>query len=206
MMTFGTTLYKSNGVPPWSRCYGPRWVDRLYRGIARNFKEPFRFVCLTDELYAFEEDAIEQQSLKHTNWQTTCLQLHGIKADRLCLMGLDTIVVGDITHLAEYTGELAVPRDPYRKHAPCNGVVLCPTRVDLANSSAPSDMAALEGLPLDWLDDLYPNQIISYKVNMRDIGRTRPPADARIVYFHGEPKPQTLELFPEHEWVREHWR
>jgi len=177
------------------------WVDKLYRGVARNYSHLFKFVCLTDGPYDFKED-IEIQPLTHTRWSTACLQLHAIKADRLVLMGLDTVIVGNLDKIFMYDGQLAVPRDPYRPQNPCNGVVLCPTRNDIATlEGAQSDMAALESFKYDWLDDLFPGQILSYKVHVRDLGFTKPPANARIIYFHGEPKPHNVN----EQWIKDCW-
>ncbi|MBQ3748094.1 MAG: hypothetical protein II863_11885 [Kiritimatiellae bacterium] len=32
----------------WGTYYGPEYVNRLYAGVRRNLKRPFRFVCVTD--------------------------------------------------------------------------------------------------------------------------------------------------------------
>jgi hypothetical protein len=197
MITVATVYYEGGkNVPYFSQCYSPEWVDKLYRGVARHYSEPFRFVCLTDNNYAFEEK-IETKPLHNKRWATACLQLHAVEAERLVIMGLDTVITGRLNEIFAYTGDLAVPRDPYRIHAPCNGVVLCPTRTDIATSSSPDDMRALESFKYDWLDDLFPGQILSYKVHVRPHGL----GDARIVYFHGEPKPHVLY----DEWIKEFW-
>lgn len=197
MITVATVYYESPNVPNWSTCYTPEWVDKLFRGVTRNYSQPFRFVCLTDKPYKFEEN-IEQGALWTNNWYTACQQLYGVEADRLLLMGLDTIVTGNLDDILAYNGVLAVPRDPYHPESPCNGVVLCPTRKDLAHSPAQSDMRVLDKYPRDWLDDLFPNQIKSYKVHVLKDGL----GDARIVYFHGEPKPHILN----DQWIKENWK
>ena len=33
----------------WGQLYGPDYVNKLYRGVARNLTIPFRFVCFTDD-------------------------------------------------------------------------------------------------------------------------------------------------------------
>ena len=40
----------------WGTVYGPHYVDRLYRGIARHLHRPFRFVCLTDDPAGIDEE------------------------------------------------------------------------------------------------------------------------------------------------------
>jgi hypothetical protein len=194
------SLYYQPGpdVPAWARCYTPEWVDKLYRGVARHYSRPFRFVCLTDGSYQFAEP-VETQPLRPAPWSSASLQLHAIEADRLVIMGLDTVITGPLDDIFAYAGDLAVPRDPYRPGHPCNGVMLCPTRKDIAAvDGGATDMTALEKFPFDWLDDLYPGQIVSYKAHVRSQGL----GDARIVYFHGFPKMSDL---PETDPVRGEW-
>ena len=196
MMTVATVYYQGVNVPSFSRCYTPQWVDRLYRGVARHAPEPFRFVCLTDDKYAFAEP-IEQQPLLTRAWSLACKQLYGIEADRLLLCGLDTVIVGDLTDLWAYRGDLAVPRDPYHPDQPCNGVVLCPSRPDIGQAPG-DDMRVLDAFRLDYLDDLFPGQVKSYKVHVQPYGL----GDARIVYFHGVPK---MDALPSEHPVRQAW-
>jgi len=197
MITVATVYYESPNVPHFSKCYDTTWVDKLYRGVLRNYKKDFRFVCLVDKQYQFTE-RIEQQKLWTTNWPTACQQLYGVEAERLVLLGLDTIITGSLTDIFKYRGTLAVPRDPYNPESPCNGVVLCPSRPDIAHMPAQSDMRVLDRFDKDWLDDLFPGLVKSYKVHVQPEGL----GDARIVYFHGEPKPHVLE----DTWIRENWR
>ena len=199
MITVVTVYYEPyDGVPQFSRCYTPEWVDKLYRGVARFYHHPFRFVCLTDrDDYQFQE-SIEIQQLKDRAWNRACMEGLGVKADRIVFMGLDTIITGDLDHIFEYNGLLTVPRDVYRKNHATNSVVLCPPRPDLVDVSGVTDMTVLDSVPHDWLDDLFPGQIVSYKAHVRINGV----GDARIVYFHGEPKPHQL-MEP---WIKEYWR
>ena len=197
MITVATVYHENPAVPEFSRCYTPEWVDKLYRGVLRHYKKDFRFVCLTDREYKFEE-RIEQQPLWTTKWEAACQQLYGVEAERLVLLGLDTVITGNLHEIFHYRGPLAVPRDPYHPERPCNGVVLCPTRLDLAHSPVQNDMRVLDKYDKEWLDDLFPGQIRSYKVHVQgqDLG------DARIVYFHGIPKPHALDEL----WIRSNWR
>jgi hypothetical protein len=196
MITVATVYYENGNVPSFSRCYTPEWVDKLYRGIQRWYDEPFRFICLTDKTYKFEEN-IEQEQLLTTQWDTACKQLYGVAGDRLCLLGLDTIITGDLHDLFNYRGDLCVPTDPYDDLSPCNGVVLCPSRPDIAARPG-NDMRVLDQFQRDWLDELYPGQVKSFKCQVAPKGL----GDARIVYFHGVPKPDTLE----YDWILENWK
>ncbi len=46
----------------WGTAYGPEYVNKLYRGIARNLTIPHRFVCFTDDS-AGVDDAVECKPL-----------------------------------------------------------------------------------------------------------------------------------------------
>jgi len=184
-------------IPPWSRCFDPSWVDKLYRGIKRHYQEPFRFVCLTDDSYTFQEP-IEVKPLLPSAWSNVCQQGYGVDADRIAFMGLDTIITGDLGPLFDYRGDLAVPEDPYRKGHACSGFVLCPSRPDIARVEAKNCMLALDDFPHDWLHELYPGMVQSFKGWVRSKGL----GDTRVVYFHGKPKPhETNEA-----WVKENWQ
>lgn len=197
MLTAVCVYFESPNVPFFSRCYTPDWVDRLYRGIARHYSLPFRMVCLVDQLREFREP-IEQQLLSQPfAWRDVLLQAYAVDADRIAFMGLDTVIVGNVDELFTYDGPLALPMDPYRQGKACSGLVLCPSRQDIAAAVAPNDMLALDSFPHEWLDDLYPGQVVSYKGHVQAHGL----GDARIVYFHGEPKPHQLN----EPWVKEQW-
>ena len=50
----------------------------------------------------------------------------------------------------------------------------------------------------DFMQDLFPNKIVSYKVHCQN----KIPADAAIICFHGRPRPHEAD----NAWIREYWR
>ena len=56
-ITVVTALFdvRMTGIPHTVGVYDPTWVDKLYRGIARNYKGMFELICLTDPRYRFKE-------------------------------------------------------------------------------------------------------------------------------------------------------
>lgn len=197
MVTVVCAFYQGGKrVPAASRCFTKEWVEKLYRGVKKHYSKPFEFLCYTDRPYPFKEP-IDQRPLEHTNWATCLQQCFGAPARRIVFMGLDTVITGNVDHIFAYRGKLAVPIDPYRPGQACSGVVLCPSRKDIAATPADNDMLALQQHPHEFLDDLFPGQIVSYKAQVRPNGL----GDARIVYFHGEPKPHELH----DPWVEENW-
>lgn len=123
-MIFACVLFKANDlVPHYGKYYNREYVEKLYRGVARNFPHPFRFVCLTDSVYCFREP-IEPIPLQdpHHDWQSL-MEMFKLEG-RVLAMGLDTIITGDLTEIMSYDGPLALCRDPYDSGIPCNGVML----------------------------------------------------------------------------------
>ena len=56
-ITIVTALFngQQTGIPHSVGIYTPEWVDKLYRGVARNYSGPFNFICLTEKNYDFVE-------------------------------------------------------------------------------------------------------------------------------------------------------
>lgn len=219
--TIITTLYQGEDVPPWSKdIFTPEWADKLYRGIARNMREPFRFVCLVDQEYEFQEpiDAIPFLGNYRNMWCLLEALRPDIDENQKLFMGLDTIIRGDITHIANYSPDFAMTRDPYYQKTRCSGVMSFnnktagPIWEQFVHDSNRDDfkMSGKWVSDMIWLDknipecpliqDIFPDQIQSYKVDIVRDGKSL--EDARIVYFHGIPKPHEMS----DDWVKEHWR
>lgn len=204
MLYVATCLWQANEKSqPFSRSYSEEWVEKLYRGFCRNLTRPFRFICFTDKSREFSEE-IFQLRLKTAQPDYGCF----IEPFRLnvpmILVGLDTIVVGNIDHMADYCLSetmMALPRNPYQPDQSINGVALVPAgnRGIFDGWSGENDMEWLRRFPNKWIDDLFSGQVLSLKAHkVRDVG----PKEARIVYMHGNPKQNELLHLG---WVREHW-
>lgn len=183
--------------------YDNSWVEKLYRGFSRNTTYPFEFVCYTDKIRDFEEPDIKQILLKDdVPGYGSCIQPYELGTPMI-LVGLDTIVVGNIDHLIDYCFEAekyALPRDPYKPSRACNGVALIPWGHHLIAElhSGENDMDWVRRFPHNFIDDLWPGHVLSYKGTVKKIGL----GDARIVYFHGEEKPHQLSQ----PWIEDNWR
>lgn len=188
----------------FSRCFDTTWVDKLYRGFDRNLTKPFRFVCFVDHLREFEEN-VQQHILRTQVPDYGCLIEPYKLGGPMIVCGLDTVVLENIDHLAAYCeqpGPIALPRNPYKKEQSINAIVLVPpghTNI-FADWSGENDMDWLR--QFDWLaiDDLFPGNVRSLKAHrIRDTG----PDGAKIIYFHGVPKPHELMHL---KWIQDHWR
>lgn len=204
MLTVATLLWDPNAHSmPFSRCYDESWVEKLYRGFARNLTRPFRFVCFTDRPRSFVVPAIAQEPLLSGEpTYGTCIEPYRLGVPMI-LAGLDTIVTGNVDDLAAYCEAaplIALPRDPFMPSRACNGVALVPGEQGHVYEDwrGENDMEWMRVQPHAFIDDLFPGEVVSYKGTARQSGL----GGARIVYFHGAEKPHELAGV---DWVREHW-
>lgn len=205
MITIATLLWDPTEASfDFSRCYDETWVEKLYRGFARNLTLPFRFVCFTDRPRDFCEP-IDQELIRGRLDYSACIEPYRL-GEPMILVGLDTIVTGNCDHLAMYCLEadrLAVPLDPYAPHQVCNGVALVPRgheHIATTHDGHTNDMDWIRRHEPAVIDRLFPGQVLSYKAQVKPLGL----GGARIVYFHGLEKPH--QEYSRVGWIREHWR
>ncbi len=117
MLTVTTVLFDPNAesiIPERSRVYSPHWVDKLYRGCARNLTVPFRFLCLTHyPRSAFAHPEIEVAPFLEDTRQVMCLTevfRPDLGIDRGFFIALDTVILRNIDHMTEYRGDFALPK------------------------------------------------------------------------------------------------
>lgn len=227
MITVLTVLFggQSEEIPRYSRDrYGPEWADRLYRGFAQHMPEPFRFVCLVDREYPFAEPVEQIELVDPSEGWMAINEVYrpDLGVTDGIFVGLDTVICGDLSDICALSGaDIFAPRDPYHLRMPCNALVRFNAngarylwnewnrdrpywRRECLYQGHPSEMVFLRRLwpRADWqyLDDRLPGQVASYKVHIRSEGR--PLDSARVVYFHGNPKPCDLD---KSDPVRQAW-
>lgn len=206
MLHIATCLWDANrNSQSFSRCYDESWAEKLYRGFKRNLLwTEFKFVVFTDRDRTFNEP-IEQRRLTRLPPDYGSLIEPFVLNEDTIVVGLDTIIVGDIEHMLTYfnsSDKIALPRDPYRPERSINPIVFVPAgnRRIFDEWRGENDMEWLRKQDCIFTDDLFPEQIVSLKFHrIRDVGLGR----ARIVYFHGNPKPPELMHL---DWVKNHWR
>lgn len=204
MITIATLHWQANDRGhAFSAMYDESWVERLYRGFARNLTQPFRFVVYTERWRSYDVPTVQVVDLPERPTYADCIRPYEM-GEPMILAGLDTVVTGNIDHLADYClspdSRLALPRDPYKPERACNGVALVPGGLEAIATEhrGENDMAWLRTKPHAFIDDLFPGQVVSFKGKVEAQGL----GDARIVYFHGHRKPHELR----EPWISEHWR
>lgn len=188
-------------------------------------KVPYRFVCFTDQPETFE--GVENRPLPPgiAGWFNK-LALFAPDAfepgERVIYFDLDTVLVGLLTDVVAYQGEFAILRDAYRPEGLQSACMAWragamdwiwtayeaqgrPSDVPGGDQAFIEDCGARGGSYLipdgprfDILQDLFPGQFASFKVDCI----SGPPASARVVYFHGTPKPADFA----EGWVADFWR
>jgi len=142
--------------------------------------------------------------------------------DKVLYLDLDTQIVGDISHFFSHalpfimlksfrsrrwasgvmgwTG--AAPRRPYRRflHGPGDFI-----RKNRRAGDQKFIMDSMEGKaePAFW-QEIFPEQVVSYKRHCRGANGKggSPPAKARVVCFHGKPRPWHAS----EKWIQEVWQ
>lgn len=178
----------------FSRCYDESWVVKLYNGFRRNLTCDFKFVCFTDRIREYpegiEQELIESRPINYG----ACIEPYKLNAPMI-LVGLDTVIIGNIDHLAYYclhSDKIVLPRDPFTPDVVCNGVALVPAghRGVWVDWNGENDMQWMrQQSDVNHMDDLWPGHVVSYKGHVLKHGL----GDARIVYFHGKPKMHEID-------------
>ncbi|MEO3387327.1 hypothetical protein [Mesorhizobium sp. CAU 1741] len=204
MLTVCTLLWDANDKSKsFSQIYDESWVEKLYRGFARNLTVQFRFVCYTDRARKMDS-AITRMVVPGlgSGGYADCIKPYEMGVPMI-LVGLDTVVTGNCDHLAAYcttADRFALPRDPYKPARACNGVALVPVGHEhiAAEHKGENDMDHVRSYPHRFIDDEFPGAVVSFKGSVKKRGL----GDARIVYFHGEEKPHQL---PAGHPILRHW-
>ena len=187
--------------------YGPEYVNRLAAMVSHYTTIPLRFLCLTDNPQGIDQcDTISIETDLPGWWAKLVLfKPHpALVGERVVFLDLDTIIVDNADFLLEYTGSFAILRDFYVKVGYGSAVMsIAPGFGSMVWSCFQDDasriMASYAG-DQDWIrhmvwpqqvdlwQDIVPGKIVSYKVHCQQ----GVPIDARVVCFHGIPKPHEL--------------
>lgn len=181
---------------------GAEYVRKLACGIHQNYKGEYSFNQLSENGYARLQIPAERKGW----WAKMALFEPGRfpKGERCVYFDLDTIITGDLTDLMEYDGPFAGLRDVWQPGQLGSGIMSwtageldhvwkawqdagCPTddpRGDQAWIGKHMPTAIR-------LQDVLPGQLVSWKAQCRD----GVPADARVVFYHGKPRPHETELW-----------
>ena len=210
--------------------YSAEYVNKLYRGVARNTTLPFQFKCFTEDpsgiipevkTYPFVYDL--------PGWWNKVYLFSNLAslAGRVFYLDLDTVITGNIDVHMEFSGTFAVLRDFYffRNHRLRNSFgsglmawdggwgehvwkeFLKDPQGNQKGHGHGDQGWLMHQIKLQevtfWQDYvLERNRVDSYKVHVKDNQGILNP-NTSIVCFHGSPRPHEIKGL---DWMVEHWR
>jgi hypothetical protein len=188
---------------------GFEYVEKLFDGIEAHLKVPHKFWCITDDpakIPAYVSPLPVDEGVKGW-WNKIALFRPGIlpAGERVLYFDLDTMIMGDLSDLAAYRGRFGMARDFYFPHH-CSSTVMAWEagtldhiwrvwdRCGRPEFQIGGDQEWIESIEpgADRLQDLLPDQLVSYKVSCRDNGFA--PKGTRVVAFHGKPRPHEIDF------------
>jgi hypothetical protein len=94
----------------WGKKYGPEYVNRLYNGIKANYKNKFKFFCITDQVsginchtLSFDYCGVTRQKCFTAEKILLFKNLNKILLGRFVLLDLDVLIMNDLTeYLDQY--------------------------------------------------------------------------------------------------------
>lgn len=207
----------------WGYPLAETYINRLYRGVKRHLDMPFRFICFTDMFPRPVMEGIELRPLMVPSWEWNLRKLYaycpynGLHG-RVLVFDLDIVVVGNLGDLATCFADFATCRGAYRLSHMGGSLQSfsagyrwnfiwkeITTRYEhwkkvTRGSERKFFNHVFKQYNEPWTawEDILPGQVVSYK---RDCRNGLPP-DARVVRFHGKPRPHQV---PD-KWVGEYWQ
>lgn len=209
----------------WGERYTAAHVNALAAMVRSHYDRPHRFVCVTDDPVGLG-DGIEdvpyvnlfpQLQSPHGPHMPSCYarliawapEARELFGERMVLIDLDVVLLRTVAPLWDRPEDVVLYRDPYRPEQANGSMVLLRAGArpdvladfDPARSPQLAKARGFRGSDQAWLSYKLPDAprwdtfdgVYSYKAHVRGKGL---PADARMVVFHGDPKPWN---------VSEHW-
>lgn len=198
---------------------GSEYVNILYDSVRRNLPDDFegKFICLTDNPEGLTEGIITKELPKDVNgwWNKLYIFAQGILPDNELniFLDLDTVITGALDDIVTYRGKFAMLSDFYHPNIGAGGVMMWKGNYSyLWENWLLAEKPEFYGngelgfgeagwiqkfITPDRLQTIFPKQIVSYKVHAQD----HIPERAKIVCFHGTPRPHDAW-----GWVRDFWK
>lgn len=192
---------------------GGEYVERLFNGIYRNLRRPFRPWCISDTPAGMitarcaKLGVMEIPADPGVNgwWNKVALFRPGIfpAGERVLYFDLDTVITGDLSDIASYQCKFAALGDFYFK-GNLNSALMgweagaldhiwrVWDRCGRPQFDPGGDQSWIEAVQptYDPWQEMFPGQIVSYKVDCQD----GLPKDARVCCFHGRPRPHEVNF------------
>jgi hypothetical protein len=227
--------WKWQPPPGYRSQFDARSVNVLRAMVARHYRRPHSFVCITDNPRGIDGDIRivpiwnDFANLRGPNGVNCYRRLRAFSAEAADIIGprfvsldLDCVITADVTPLWDRPEEFVIWGDTARG-TPYNGSMFLLTagarrRVwdtfDPLRSPAVAKALGYIGSDQAWIGACLGTQerkwgksdgVYSFRNEIH--GRRRDlPGNARVVMFHGRFDPWMPHIQAQHRWIREHWR
>lgn len=197
--------------------YSAEYVNILADMVLRNIDNStaIKFVCFTDDPVGLDID-IDARTIPGNLegwWNKLYLFKNGLfpDGDRIIYLDLKNVIVSSLDDVLAYDGDFCLLRDFYRADGKASGLMSWAANKygfiwdDYISANCPKlsggDQQWIEryNIPVDYWQDLFPGQFVSYKAQNCITGI---PKGAKVVFFHGEPWPSQIT----EGWVPQVWK
>jgi len=196
--------------------YDYKYVNNIAEAIKKNTSIDTNIVCLTNDPSGISNKYVDEIVLFNHDWpkwwgkvELFRPDLHEDNDTPKFFFDLDTFVVDNIDeYLSRKSLKFSGLQDFYNLESFASGLLYWKnpmTEIYEMFKSNPNRFMKLYEVggdqsyisqqfhhPKEFLQDSYPKQIVSYKVHCKVGGDIILPKDAKIVCFHGKPKPHTI--------------
>lgn len=196
---------------------GAEYVNVLHDMVSRNLEAGTEgeFVCFTDDPNLGYHEAIVLRSLPDGLegwWNKLWLFSEGLfpKGDKVLYLDLDTLILGPLDDIIKDESEFLMLEDFYRPGGCQSSVMMWKSGFgnflwsDYVSAGYPSDDPGGDQVwierrvrPTSW-QERFPGDFVSYKVHCQKY----PPKGAKVVVFHGKPRPHEVDF----GWVPDVWK
>lgn len=202
-------------------------MNRMMNMIPKHSTFHHKFVCFTDRKDLIKKDpCYKQLPVNVARWKGRLPKFYihstdsGLKG-RILFLDLDTVIVGNIDHLAKYDGyfcgvsahRLHKPIKSARNHV-AGGLLSFEAGAtkylwdEVDSNVAKYSSGRFKGnerfilhhllSDYDYWQALYPGHVVSYKFHCKG----GIPEGARVIQFHGKPRPHDVK----DSWISEYWK
>lgn len=201
------------------------YINNLYYGVKRFASRDFKFVCFTNEKIELDPE-IELRNFKMVTKTGVLPRLYmfseeaGLFGHQVLCLDIDVVIVGSLKPLMDYDG-LFCGRSKFREdgNRRLGGDIMSfqagekteelfwksftgniRKNVQLSQGRERYWLRRVASSFTDYWDLIEEGCIVSYKRHVR--GKKQPPKNARIVSFHGAPRPHQVH----DAWMQKYWK
>lgn len=215
-ITIALVLKTGGGV------YDYKYVNNIAEAIKEHTSLPHDIVCLTDNNEGITNAVDKTIRFKHNFpkwWGKVELFREDLFKDRqVFYFDLDTFVIDNIDDVLMYDGEFCALRDFFHLYKMGSGLMSWngnrankiyskftdnATR-NMNHYAGEGDQAWIysQKPSIEYFQDIFPNEIVSYKRHcLNSSGELNVPNKAKIICFHGKPRPHEVK-----NSLKEYWK